>query len=472
MVKALKIFLLPILIFALFGCNSSEVEKEAITEITFSFWEPGMAHELEDALQKIAEEYEELHPDIRIRLISEPVETYQDMIKSGIISDSLPDIQSNHSAKLLSQYNAGLIVNISDKLNSKSAYGSEAIWKDSFKQQHIEEEYGDKFIPFFGAELGIYYNKDMYNQLGLKVPTTWSEFINNCEVIEKTGKLPVAFMAQKMDACAWIKWDIAGGLFAKKHIGDKNININGDTAVSTYEVYRAILTGKLNFADSTEYQQEYREYIKRISEFLKYCGGYPGFEETVAKAMFLSGEAAHIQTGSWDAYGMMKNDSIDFEVGIFNFPMFTEKETPYAGKRMKHLSTQTIAVTKSVYKEEGKLEKVIDFLQYFTSKEVHQEFINSTAQIPVVKGVEYVEGTEIFDFDGYAHDMLLLKDENNDIIYSILSGNTPALDREFFESMQEKIMLDAKKYAEVNSLSPENNYYKEEVSEGVAEDEE
>ena len=56
MVKILKIYVLALLIFALFSCSSSEVQKNEVTEITFSFWEPGVAHEIEEALQKIVDE--------------------------------------------------------------------------------------------------------------------------------------------------------------------------------------------------------------------------------------------------------------------------------------------------------------------------------------------------------------------------------------------------------------------------------
>ena len=463
--KTIKLLVLAAIISFSCACTDSAEKPADVTEITFSFWEPGMAHEIEDALTKVADSYTKLHPDVRIKLISQPVETYQDWIKSCIISDNLPDIQSNHGTTLQSQYNAGLIINISDKFNSESPYADGKVWKDTFKQEHIGSSFEDKFIPFFGTELGIFYNKAIYEKLGLSIPETWSEFMSNCKIIKETGTLPIAFMAQKGDACEWLEWAVAGGLFAKKHLENPNINVNRDIAVSSYETYRAILTGEVNFAKNKEYKDEYRTYISRLAEILQYCGDYPGFEESVAKAMFLSGEAAHIHSGSWDIMGMMKNDNIDFEVGIFKFPVFTEKETPYYGKELRNLSEQSVAVTKSAYSADGKLEKAIDFLQYFTSKDVYQQFINDTSQIPVVKDINYAEGTELFNFDGYAHDMLLIKNNDAEIIRAILSGNPPVLDDKFFERYQNELMTAAKKYADENNLTPENDYYMKETEE-------
>ncbi|MBO5060530.1 MAG: carbohydrate ABC transporter substrate-binding protein [Clostridia bacterium] len=475
MIRASAMFLSIVILLGVCGCRASKpADKETeVMELTFSFWEPGMAHELEDALQKVADGYEELHPDIHIELLPQAVETYQDWIKSRLVSDDLPDIQSNHGTNLTTQYNAGMILNITDMLNSESPYEKGRLWKECFDKRHLNnntaKEY--KYIPFFGTSLGVYYNKTIYDELNLQVPDTWDEFMANCEAIENAGKLPIAFMAQKFDACSWIKWEIAGGLFARKHLSDPDININGDLSVSSYEAYRATLTGELDFTKDVEYQEEYREYVKYLREFLQYCGGFPGFEESVAKAMFLSGEAAHIHTGSWDVQGIMKNEGIDFEVGIFQFPRFTEANTPYVGKRISNLSEQSIAITKSVYKEEGKLEAAVDFLRYLTSKEVYQQFINDTAQIPVVKDIAYVEGTEVFKIDGYSHDELLLKTEGDTIIHEILSGKEPILDDRFFKQMQEKLIAVASDYAQKHNLSAENGYYLEETPNGVFEDE-
>lgn len=456
------ILLAAVLALAVGGCGFSEKKEDKITEIRFSFWEPGVSHEIEDAMQQVIDGYEELNPDVKIKLISEPVDTYQDWINSSIISDNMPDIQSNHSDKLTAQYNAGLIVDISDSLNSKSPYSDAEVWSDTIKNKRAYATQGNIFVPFFGVELGIYYNKTLYDSLGLKVPETWQGFIENCEVIKNSGKQPIAFMSQKSDACDWLKWDIAGGLFAKKHLMNLNININNDTAISTYEASRAMINGTVDFDKDPEYRKEYTEYVKRMSEFLSYCSEYPGLEETVAKAMFLSGEAAHIYSGSWDVNGLMKNDNIGFETGVFPFPLFTDTETDYGGKRIKHLSTQVLAVTKSACSEEGKLEKVIDFLQYFTSKDVYGEFIKNTALLPVVEGVDYVEGTEIFEYDGYNTDTMFLLDGDNEIIYSLLSGNTIEMDDAFFEDLQERMLNAAYKYADMNKLSAENGYYMEE----------
>ena len=38
---------------------------------------------------------------------------------------------------------------------------------------------------------GIYYNKKIYADLGLKIPITWAEFMANNEKIKTAGNVPV-----------------------------------------------------------------------------------------------------------------------------------------------------------------------------------------------------------------------------------------------------------------------------------------
>jgi raffinose/stachyose/melibiose transport system substrate-binding protein len=41
--------------------------------------------------------------------------------------------------------------------------------------------------------LGAYYNIDMFNELGLAVPTTYEEFLALCEALKAAGRIPIAF---------------------------------------------------------------------------------------------------------------------------------------------------------------------------------------------------------------------------------------------------------------------------------------
>ena len=81
-----------------------------------------MGKKLERGLQSIVEDYEELHPNINIELEPHPVENYLEWIKIKIASNDLPEIESCYSNELEAQYKAGVLADITEALNSESAY--------------------------------------------------------------------------------------------------------------------------------------------------------------------------------------------------------------------------------------------------------------------------------------------------------------------------------------------------------------
>lgn len=442
-VKTFSVFFAAIMMLSS-GCTSEHGKNAEETEkinITFSFWEPGIYNELENGLQIVADEYEALHPEVDIELIAQPVSTYSDWIKERLVANDLPDIQSNFAIELTKQYKAGMIVDISDYLNSESSYAKGCLWKETFIPKCFEQanEFyaGDGCnIPIFGTETGIFYNKKIYEELNLEIPNTWDEFINNCEIIKQSGKTPIALMARKIDALAWLNWKLATGLFLDKFLYDKNININEDMRISGGELSYAVLNGALDYR-SEEVREIYGIFIKHLEEYFKYCDDALELEESVAKAMFLSGEAAHINTGSWDVSSLVKNPSKDFEVGVFRFPQFTKENSPYAGVSMSSNSVQTIAVTKSAYSSEGKLDVIMDFLQFFTSKEIYQRFVSEAVQIPVVNDVTIDGDLKGFVFDGSYQFEIFSLSEDFDMMKKMLSGTEFELNHEFFEKRQQ-----------------------------------
>ena len=446
--------------------QSSSGEK---TNISFSFWEPGTSREFETCLKKIKASYEELHPDVNIELISQPVDGYQEWIKAQMVADSIPDIEVNHANVLEEQYKAGYVVDISDDFNSENPYADNAVWKDCFGEGILAQAHCYKYepsyaVPFFASGLSMFYNKTLYDELNLEVPTTWKEFIANCEAIKNADKTPVAFMAQKQDAKTWLCWELEIGLFGKKLFADPNLNYNGDCSITQNEVTKSVLSGYLDYTTNTEYREMYEKYMEYYKQYLQYCPDAAGLDEAAAKTMFLSGNVGHIHTGSWDIQSLIKNENIKFEVGTFPFPTFTEEESEYAGLKLNVASVQTLAVTSNVNKEEGKKEAVVDFVKYFTSPEVHKQFVNETMQIPVIKDIDVDPIFNGFLSPGYPPFSLFERGSQKEgtsftsLSEAVISGEKVDLNDSLFGELQKSIYREAKDNAEQNGWNSENDY--------------
>lgn len=415
---------------------------------------------LERGLQSIVEDYEELHPNINIELEPHPVENYLEWIKIKIASNDLPEIESCYSNELESQYKAGVLADITEALNSESAYEKGMAWKDTFISDYLIKSNNSypgviSNIPFFGTELAMFYNKTVYDELGLSEPVTWDEFMHNCEIIKQSNRTPIVMMTQKKASNSWIIREIGQGLSVKRYLKNKDININGDLTISGYEENRALLTGVLNYAEDTQFHEDYKKYVEYLSQYLKYCNSSTELEETVAKMIFLNGEAVHINTGSWDVKGFIENSQVNFEIGTFKFPQFTDKDSEYSGYIIDG-SAQSLAVTNSAYNQEGKYEAVIDFLQYLTSKNVYQKFVDDTIELPVIKDVKRNPLLDDFVSEGYYASSMF---DDSTIANEILLGNTPEINSQYFKDFQERKMRAAEKFAKQNNLSAEDSYY-------------
>ena len=134
----------------------------------------------------LADAYMALHPNVTITVESRPGGTEGDnIVKTRLATGEMTDIFWYNSGSLLQALNPSeTLVDLSN---------------ESFIANIVES-----FLPtvsqngqIFGVPSqtamggGILYNKRIYEQLGLSVPTTWEEFAANNEAIKEAGIPPV-----------------------------------------------------------------------------------------------------------------------------------------------------------------------------------------------------------------------------------------------------------------------------------------
>jgi ABC-type glycerol-3-phosphate transport system substrate-binding protein len=113
-------------------------------------------------------------------------DVYTAAVRSALPTNSTPDLFTWwDGAWILDLQKSGLIAPITtvwDKYKSEYTQGM----RDAFTVD------GQLYALPWGLEYWlVYYNKDVYSQLGLKVPNTWDEFIDNCAKIRAAGKTPL-----------------------------------------------------------------------------------------------------------------------------------------------------------------------------------------------------------------------------------------------------------------------------------------
>ena len=461
------------LVGALSGCGAkktSTTDGENQINLRFSFWEASTGKETSTALQKIVDSYEAEHSNVHIELVSQASSGYQEWIKAQMAVDSLPEIQMNGANKLIEMGLNGVVENIADAYSSPNPYNDNKIWRETFADGSIDNihEYRvspDYNIPLFGTGVAMFYNKTIYEELGLEIPNDWNEFIENCKKIEEAGITPIAYMGQKNDQTTWLFYELSGDIYVDRWMRNEKINYNMDDHIVENEMVRAILSGDFNIGTDKDLQNDYAKLIEYMEKHLAYAPNGSGFDEAAAKMLFLSGKAAHLNTGSWDIVGLLYDDEVEVDVGVFKYPKLTKENSEYAGRGISNNCYQSIAISSTVNKQEGAREAAIDFLMYLTSPEQYKIFIEGVKSIPCVKDVEVEDIYEAFmEPDGYPLVQSFRSGDGDvgihpwDGISKVVQGKSVNMDDKFFADMQASLESWAEKTAERKKWTAENNY--------------
>lgn len=139
-----------------------------------------------DTAEGLAAAYTALHPNVTIEVTTRPGGTEGDnLVKSLLATGDMADVFWYNSGSLLQALNP------SETLVDLSGEPFVANIAESFIPTVSQGEgiYGVPVGTAMGG--GILYNKKIYADLGLSVPTTWAEFEANNEAIKAAGIAPV-----------------------------------------------------------------------------------------------------------------------------------------------------------------------------------------------------------------------------------------------------------------------------------------
>lgn len=128
--------------------------------------------------------FEKANPDITVKVDTKPQGTDGDnLVKTRLSTGEMDDVFNYNSGSLMQALNPdNTLVDLSDQSWAKD------VDKQFTKVVSTDKGmYGAPFGTSFGG--GVMYNKKVYADLGLQVPTTWDEFISNSEKIKDAGKV-------------------------------------------------------------------------------------------------------------------------------------------------------------------------------------------------------------------------------------------------------------------------------------------
>ncbi len=329
--------------------SGGEMEMEPVT-LEFYHW---FGSDLgETTISEINNRFHELHPNVTIEFETADTGTYEQVMSTRLAADDAPDIFGVFpGTKFHPQAEAGYLMDLSDQP-----------WVENILPGSlVVSKYQGKVMgfPHDANVIGAIYNKAIFEELGLEVPTTWDDFLAVCETIKESGKTPVALGLQS----SWVTQLIPYAMAPTAIYRD-----NGDFDASMW-------AGEATFVDSP-WQQMMEDYLA-MSEAGYFNADPLGVDYGGALDMMAAGEAAIMVQGNWAVAGL-RDKAPDIEWGMFPLPYNKDGGdvwVPAATGGMMAISANT-----------EHPQEALAYLEFWASPEIQDLYLTAKKAFPANEG--------------------------------------------------------------------------------------
>jgi ABC-type glycerol-3-phosphate transport system substrate-binding protein len=336
-----KIFLgvivvIAVIVFA-FNIILPKLFPSAVGKVTLTYW--GLFED-SSVISPIIADFEKQYPNIKVEYVKQDLDRYKDKLVTRSSNGTGPDIFRFHNTwvpQLL-----GILLPIPGSIVSKDDFAKNyypVMKKDLEKNGVI---YG---IPLEIDTLNLFVNKNLFQAAGLKVPSTWIDFVSvarQMTVKDENNSIKTAGAAMGTSNNVTHAPDIVSMLFAQNGVDLNNIASNVPAAGDALKFYSSFAKPPDNAWDDT------------LDQSIK---------------VFASGSLAMYFGYSWDFFTIKSmNPNLSFD--IYPVPSLPGQNISIASYWVEGISG------KSKHQKEATL-----FLQYLASKEAAQKLFAEESKI-------------------------------------------------------------------------------------------
>ena len=300
-------------------------------------------------MEGLAAEFDAAHPNLTVELDIVDREAWKTQIRNAL-SANPPDIVNWYAAnRMLPYVEAGLFADVSD-LWAEPEMAALASTKGAMTIDG--KQWG---VPYTYYQWGVYYRKDIYENLGLAEPTTWEEELANCQAILDSGVKCYTIGSKFL-------WT-AGGWF--DYI---NSRTNG------YDFHIALARGEIEWTD--ERVRETFKNWRMLIDMGAFVDDHQSYSWQEAQQFMIDGEAAAYLMGNFSVASFRDGGLDDSKLDFYQFPVINP-DVDYA----EDAPTDTFHMASGAQNPEAAKE----FMRFVTSADV-QTRINAgdaLGQLPV-----------------------------------------------------------------------------------------
>lgn len=303
------------------------------------------------AFEQLIADFEAENPDVTVTWNIFDHEGYKTSIRNFLTADA-PDIANWYAGnRMLPYVNAGLFEPVDDVWEE---HGLNESLKSAVASMTIDGKIWG--VPYTYYQWGVYYRKDIFEDLGIAVPTNWEEFKQAGMTLSENGVTPITIGTKYL-------WT-AAGVFDYL-----NLRTNG------YDFHMALTRGEIEWTDDRvrATMNNWKELVD-AGFFLENHAAYSWQE---ALAPMVQGDAAMYVMGNFAVAPLREAGLSDDQLDFFQFPEITAG-IPVA----EEAPTDTIHIPANApNKEDAKR-----FLAFVARADVQTKINNTLGQLPINSG--------------------------------------------------------------------------------------
>lgn len=353
---------LAISVLIIAGAGHEPIEEKQAEKVTITFrhfWIKEHDRQMLNIVEDVVAQFQKTHPNVKVNFEGMDQTVHREQkLKSEMVTGTPPDMFVLFGGAEIEPYVR------SNRLMDLTDFVEESGLKQQFQDLHLwtfdNHIYG---LPIEGNAEPLFYNKEIFDDLGLEPPETLEDLNKVINVLIAHGIMPFALGNEE-------RWPAA--IFAHylmdRYAGPGLINelVQGDESLSFQN-------------------PSYWKAFKQLKSWIDENAFYPpandlSTEEAIER--FTNGEAAMYLNGSWDI-NLFHNErapaGFQNQVGVIPFPSLTE------GGNRSIAGGYTIGIGLSSNLEESKWEAAQELLKALYTEEVQRRIVYEASRIPSMK---------------------------------------------------------------------------------------
>jgi len=325
----------------------------AVAEETISgklvIWEH--TTQFEEAGKAVIAAFQAKYPDVEVDFQVKTSDQYYNLLATAFQAGEAPDLfwtNGTLTTNMPAYAEQGMLLDLTDLVDF--SIFSETTMKISTVNGRV---YSSPTAEVGGR--ACFYNKDIFAELGIEIPTTFDEFEEILPIIQDAGYIPIAFGSMDPWCCLFQFEPVLAGMsleYTEEYLAGETMALNDERIAAAMN--KMIEWGEAGY----------------------YGAGFTGVDGSGAILAFSKGEAAMTIDGTWNI-ATISNNNPELNYGAFQIPT-ADGVVPFVG---------TASNGFSINANTQNLEAALAFENFFASLEGQTIWINTLDSIPCMSSI-------------------------------------------------------------------------------------